>query len=225
MLSWTLGGYPSPLLSLVNFCKGGKCDFEGWLKAEYGEESERIRAATEQFAAAFRNYPFSVDVLYKSPVTIGPGLLWQREEISLPPGMVCFPYDAAEEYSAPYGAERYAAIMEQLADEWKKGIDLLPQKQQPHFRQNYRYAVVCCSHFLSAALYTRFIGQKKEKFSDRKAVLTLLDREYENVLSLYRLTSEDACIGFEASNHYFYNENTLLEKLINIKELRKEFES
>lgn len=225
MLSWTLGGYPSPLLSLVNFCKGGKCDLEGWLKAEYGEEAERIRAATEQFAAAFRNYPFSVDVLYKSPVTIGPGLLWQRGKISLPPGMVCFPYDAAEEYSAPYGAERYAAIMEQLADEWKKGIDLLPQKQQPHFRQIYRYAVVCYSHFLSAALYTRFIGQKKEKFSDRKAVLTLLDREYENVLSLYRLTSEDACIGFEASNHYFYNENTLLEKLINIKELRKEFES
>ena len=224
MLSWTLGGYPSPLLSLVNFCKGGKCDLEGWLKAECGEEAERIRAATEQFAAAFRNYPFSVEVLYKSPVTIGPGLLWQKRSVPLSPGMVCFPYDAVEEYSAPYGAERYALLMDKLAEEWGEGIKLLPQKESSRFKQLYRCAVACQSHFLSAALYTRFVLHKQRGFADRKAVLDLLEREYKNVLRLYRLTSEDASIGFEASNHYFYDENILLEKLIRLKGLADCFE-
>ena len=138
--------------------------------------------------------------------------------------MVCFPYDAVEEYSAPYGAERYALLMEKLAEEWGEGIKLLPQKESSRFKQLYRCAVACQSHFLSAALYTRFVLHKQRGFADRKAVLDLLEREYKNVLRLYRLTSEDASIGFEASNHYFYDENILLEKLIRLKGLADCFE-
>ena len=224
MLSWTLGGYPSPVVSLASRCAAGRgCDPDGWLAEEYGEEAPRVGAAARIFSSAFEKYPFSVDVLYKSPVTLGPGLLWQRKKIPLAPGMVCFPYDAAEEYSRPYGKEKFASLMEDLAREWQKGLALLPQREEIKFRQLYAYAAACRCHFLSAALYTRFVTEKQKGFPNRREVLSLLRREYENVLALYALTCEDACIGFEASNHYFYDENTLLEKLVCLQTLLEGF--
>ena len=36
---------------------------------------------------------------------------------------------------------------------------------------------------------------------------------------LIMLCREDSRIGFEASNHYYYNENSLIEKLLNCRRL------
>jgi hypothetical protein len=43
--------------------------------------------------------------------------------------------------------------------------------------------------------------------------------EYQNTQRLLTLAAEDSSIGFEASNHYLYNENTLLEKLLSLDKI------
>ena len=45
--------------------------------------------------------------------------------------------------------------------------------------------------------------------------------EYKNTQNLLALAAEDPSIGFEASNHYFYHENTLLEKLLSLDKILK----
>ena len=46
-----------------------------------------------------------------------------------------------------------------------------------------------------------------------------MEEEFINTQNMIRLSAEDAAIGFEASNHYLYNENMLLEKLLSLKAL------
>ncbi len=43
--------------------------------------------------------------------------------------------------------------------------------------------------------------------------------EFDNTKRMITLAAEDPSIGYEASNHYFYNENTLLEKLLSLDKI------
>jgi hypothetical protein len=43
--------------------------------------------------------------------------------------------------------------------------------------------------------------------------------EFTNTQKMLALTAQDAAIGYEASNHYLYNENQLLEKLLSLKNI------
>ena len=49
----------------------------------------------------------------------------------------------------------------------------------------------------------------------------LVASEAEMALQLLRAQQRDSRIGFEASNHYMYGENTLLEKILNCRSLLK----
>ncbi len=64
--------------------------------------------------------------------------------------------------------------------------------------------------------YISLIGNiKKEEIS------ILLSVEASNTERLLSLLYQDAKVGYEASNHYFYNERNLLEKLLNIQKLTR----
>ncbi len=39
--------------------------------------------------------------------------------------------------------------------------------------------------------------------------------ELSNTLALLRLSGRDSRIGFEASNHYYYTQSSLIEKIVN----------
>ena len=45
-----------------------------------------------------------------------------------------------------------------------------------------------------------------------------------NAKALFRLTSQDSRIGFEASNHYYYVPQDLVEKVINCEHLLRQFD-
>ena len=45
--------------------------------------------------------------------------------------------------------------------------------------------------------------------------------ERENAKNLLALMRSDACIGYEASNHYFYTERNLLEKIVRMTQFEK----
>ena len=44
-----------------------------------------------------------------------------------------------------------------------------------------------------------------------------IDAEYANVLDAIRLRAADSRFGYEASNHYYYAQINLAEKLLNLK--------
>jgi len=49
-----------------------------------------------------------------------------------------------------------------------------------------------------------------------------LSGELEQAEALLAIVREDSRIGFEATNHYYYNENTLKEKVFNCRQLMEE---
>jgi hypothetical protein len=69
--------------------------------------------------------------------------------------------------------------------------------------------------FYSSYLQCEFNVKKQQKY-DGKELMFLIEEELKNVKMLQDAVSENACIGYEAINHYYFNQNTLLEKIINI---------
>jgi hypothetical protein len=63
-------------------------------------------------------------------------------------------------------------------------------------------------------------------FEGNKDLLkNILESELQLTKELYKLITEDAKIGFEMTNHYYYNENLLFYKMINLKNLENELKT
>jgi hypothetical protein len=98
MLSWSLGGYPSPNLEVAHeFAASPGIERETVLdrvaRRRFGPEgAPHARRAWTAFSRAFREYPFDVGVLYQNPVQMGPANLL---------------YPAATHYRATMTANQY----------------------------------------------------------------------------------------------------------------------
>ena len=75
---------------------------------------------------------------------------------------------------------------------------------------------------LSDYLHTKFSYYKREWKKYQKELLEILDEEEEICKRLLVLTEREPSIGYEASNHYFYNDRNILEKLLQVDELKEE---
>ena len=60
---------------------------------------------------------------------------------------------------------------------------------------------------------------------NREKLLGCVRKERELVESLYSLVEKDAKIGFEMTNHYYYSDNVLLEKLLNLSQIEEELQN
>ncbi len=212
-LTWTQGGYPSPSVALA--CEYNEdFDLEEWYERSFGDE--KIRAAIATFCRAFREYPFSVNALYLSPHTLGSANLWDWEPEEKSSTMVCFSYDDVESWVYPYGAEVYLSQMNKLIRLWKEGIEMLEASGNSGLPSEIlRYARTVFCHYRSDMLQTRFALSKR--VSDQKGMVRYAAEEKENAEELLALIRSDAKIGFEASNHYFYTERNLLEKILRME--------
>lgn len=214
-LTWTMGGYPSPSVSLA--CEfGDGFDIERWYEESFADKT--VKAAVRTLCKAFREYPFSVNALYLSPHTLGSANLWDIEPEEKRSTMVTFAYDDFESWVYPYGVDVYLSQMTKMIDAWKKGIEILEKADKTDKTEEIlRYARVACCHFVSDALQTRFAVCKRK--SDGEGMAKCLRAERENAELLLTLMRSDAKIGYEASNHYFYTERNLLEKIARMGKL------
>ena len=76
--------------------------------------------------------------------------------------------------------------------------------------------VVTFIHLFSAGiqfLYTK-LRDENDDIERRKELML---QEIKNVCVLFEIARRDSRIGFEASNHYYYTLNDLVEKVINCK--------
>ena len=227
MLGWSLGGYTGGALTACSdACKIGDFDCRSFYRKQYGKAADSVAAASELFCKAFREYPFSVNSLYEGAQTLGAANLWSLKEDGKKSTMVCFSFDDYEVWSAPYGLDVYINQYRKLCEGWEKGLEILEKAEgNALFSEYVRMAKASYLHLNSAFLHAEFVKLKKDVKANERRLSEIINAEYENAVGLYALMAQDAKIGFEMTNHYYYAPANLLEKLLNLNSLKKTLES
>jgi len=245
MLSWSLGGYPSPNLELAQRLAQHPTPtidraLEELAIRYFGQAAASlVRQAWEKFSRALQQFPYDGAVLYYGPQQMGPANLLFATPTGYSASMVGFPYDDVERWRGPYPAEVLASQLEKVADGWAAGLadleaaqPLVPLPLRQEATADLRVAQAAQIHFASASNQTRFVltrdrlretANPAEKQRLRRALLGVLDREIDLARRLYRLAIADSRLGYEASNHYYYVPLDLVEKVINCMQLRAQY--
>ncbi len=215
MLGWTLGGHPSPNLEVVAEMGGDVSVDEAMnrvAKRLHGDaNAAAVVQAWKDCSAAFREFPFHVETVYRAPLQMGPANpLWET-----PTGwkstMIGFPYDDLDGWRAVYPPEVFAAQLMKVAEGFERAAGALPVPPER------RIIEACALHFRSVANQARFVTARKARaFDDLEKILK---DELETARRLHAIRSLDSRIGFEASNHYYYMPLDLVEKVLNCRDL------
>ncbi|MCY3020899.1 MAG: hypothetical protein NTW87_17925 [Planctomycetota bacterium] len=242
MLSWSLGGYPSPNLEVVRaFGQDPRARADTVLDAiareRFGAEgAPNARKAWTAFSNAFREFPYHVGVLYNAPMQYGPANLLFAAPTGYHATMVGFPYDDLNTWRGPYPATVFADQFAKVASGWQEGIPFLqraaeqaPPDRAADAQSELRFAEAAQLHFRSVANQARFViardalrgkgqppdaGQRKERTEEMRRAL---QDELQTARRLFTLARLDSRIGYEASNHYYYVPHDLVEKVINCR--------
>jgi hypothetical protein len=239
MLSWTVGGYPSPNLELVrSFQQQPRPTVEQALKnlaeKRYGQAAAvDVLTAWSKFSEAFREYPFSGNYVYRGPSQYGPANLLYAKPTGYASTMVGFPYDDLAGWRGIYPADVLADQFETIASGWQAGLahfqtavaKIERPEQKAVAQRDLGVAQAAGLHFASVANQIRFIQardalltgslSRSERQAKIAAIKGILADEIRNAEQLFLLTRDDPRIGFEASNHYYYTPLDLVEKVIN----------
>lgn len=224
MLSWTLGGYPSLNIEYSSrfwFDDGTDPDLLDFAGEKYFENGKEVARAWEAFSEAFAQFPFHVGTLYTAPQNYGPMNIFHGKPTGYKATMIGFPYDDLDSWKSIYPAEVFEEQFRKLTEKWLEGIKLLEGITSPGASEElYLVAKGAYCHFRSTYNQVRFVRLRDGGRKDE--ILKVIDDELDTVLSLYHLICQDSRIGYEASNHYYYTENALKEKVINLEYLKGE---
>lgn len=239
LLSWSLGGYPSPNLDIASrFCVKPAPNVAEVLDAvateRYGVEGGPLaRKAWTIFSEAFQGYPYHHDSLYSCPVQMGPANPLYAKRTGYAATMTSIPYDDMAKWHSPYPADTFISQFEKMAMAWNSGLPFLKQATQkaPADRKEdvcaeLRFAEVAYIHFRSVANQCRFVQARDRLVSapspqEKKRLRDEIRRVVESELALaqreFTLAQEDSRIGFEAANQYFFVPLDLAEKVVNCR--------
>jgi hypothetical protein len=218
MLGWTLGSHPSPNIEAITEINSGGT-LETLAKKRHGEDrAEAAATFWRQCSAAFREFPYHIDVVYHAPLQMGPANpLWPA-----PTGyracMVGIPYDDLNGWRAVYPPEVFAGQLEKIATGFDAAVARLRSavpNPPPALTEELRFAEAAAIHFASVANQTRAVAARDAK--DQAALQRLCEAEAKLAVRLHGLQSADSRIGFEASNQYYYTPHDLVEKVINCR--------
>jgi hypothetical protein len=243
MLSWTVGGYPSPNLQIARqFQSETVPTIQEALKevagSRYGPKaSEDVLLAWSKFSKAFVEYPFNISFVYSGPAQYGPSNLLYPEPTGYRATMIGFPYDDVDGWRGVYPADVLAGQFEKMTSQWQKGLSsferALPRitvtHQYKNAQEDLRIAKAVYLHFKSVANQIRFTLARNKILSgslDKEQLETQIQTiravvidEIANAKHLFVLTRDDPRIGFEASNQYYYLPLDLVEKVINCENI------
>ena len=220
MLTWTLGGYPSITYDMVADYQEDPNGFslDRWYEKQFGTHADEIHHAVELFCRGFRELPFSVRMLYNSPKNLGPANLWNLVPDEKNSTMVCYSFDDYEKWIYPYPPAIYLSQFEKLIADWQAGCEALAAVQGVSLAEEMLlYARVALAHFKSDLIHTRYALAKRA--GDMKLLLSLIDEERAVTQDLLVLSEQSPLIGYETSNHYFYTERNLIEKLLQMDQM------
>ncbi len=217
MLTWTLGGYPSPVLDMVRMlCKGDEIPT---LDEVYGEifrgaDISALSEALHCFSEAYEQYPFCIDAAYFGPQHTGPANPLYPTPTGMEATMVGYPYDDIEKWSSLFPKEIYVGQFRLLSARWSEGVRLLEKldlRANRYLPELYETAKMCDVHFRTVVNQCDWILGARDG-DGREA---LLRRERALAKEALDLVLQNATFGYESSNHYFYTKSMLMEKILN----------
>ncbi len=204
LLSWTLGGYPCR-----NLAAAAKYFYE---KCDYSIENSPYYEAEKQFAKAFKEFPFHIQTLYMGPQNPGPSTLLFEKPTGYKATMTCFAYDDLEEWRSIYPVDVFENQFEKLCTGWRKGLDMLPANDKSE-TSVMAHAAYCL--FKSSLDQIRFIRARNDgRYAD---ALTAAKEELNTAIKMLGLMNQNAAIGYEAANHYYFSRGQIAEKIVNCR--------
>jgi hypothetical protein len=241
MLSWSVGGYPSPNLQLASEFQSQPVPTVDQALTKVAQEryglnaTPDVLAAWSQFSTVFAEYPFHAGFVYNGPVQCGPANLLYPKPTGYRATMVGFPYDDVDGWRAIYPAQVLAGQFDKIAAVWGEGLSAFQRAmskagtpaQQASLREDLGLAEAAGLHFRSVANQIRFVLARNALLSDSlkdaereaqvQGMRKIISDEIDCARRLFALTREDPRIGFEASNHYYYLPLDLVEKVVNCR--------
>lgn len=247
MLGWTLGGHPSPNLEVVaELGREPKLTAaEAMLRVaarRFGEgAADEVVAAWQECSRAFSEFPYHGGTVYNAPLQVGPANLLWSEPTGYRATMVGFPYDDLRGWRQVYPPEVFAGQLELVAGGFERALAALREavaaakpgnaEQAAALADELRMMEAAAVHFRSVANQSRFVMARDAAAGARGADLAPLVDELDRLVRaeeglarrLLVLQAEDARIGFEASNQYYYVAEDLAEKVLCCRRLLEEW--
>ena len=241
MLGWTLGGYPSPNLQVAQRLTDRLTDATKI-------DAALADIARERYGPDAASNALTAWELLQPRLSRVPLRLWRRLLLPRPDGpresalgkadRLCghhgrIPYDDVKRWCGPYPPTIFAQQFEKLADGWERGLSefrLAAQKAAPDRAPEAR------RDLLVARAAHPALPQRPPTRSASSSPATpriarptppspALPRRIRHRRRLFDIASHDSRIGFEASNHYYYLPQDLVEKVINCRYLSQRFEA
>ena len=245
MLSWTVGGYPSPNFEVAQaFYFSPAPDLSDALRTvaqrRYGKDAaSAILEAWSTFSRAFEEFPYGL-AIYTIPTQHGAANPLRLHPTGYKATMMLFPYDDYKTWAGPYPVEIVEKQFGKLATMWEPGLasfrealPRVPACKRAAALNDLGVAETCHLHFRSVANQIRFYSLRTQWESansqDRARVAALMIEIAEDEVRLarrqYAVSRQHSAIGYEASNQYYYRPLDLVEKALNcrqvVEELRK----
>jgi len=219
MMGWSLGGYPGGALPLCNcVCADKNYDETKWYSETYGENALTVRKAVQIFSKAFANFPLSINSLYYGGQTLAGGNSILENSKNRKSTMVCFTFGDYDNYAYPYGIKIYIELYDKLLKKWKAGLNILSRKNGNKNFEELKTMGLAAFVMFSCAENIAEIALSRNRNNSVK-LKKCYKKQYELTKNLYLLICKDARIGFEMTNHYYYDENLLLERMYEANEL------
>lgn len=228
LLSWTLGGYPSPNLNVFATCRPGDTPertLDRLARERYGDAAAPIvRAAWTAFSDGFREFPFFRQTLYEGPQHWGPANPLYPEPTGWIATMVGIPYDDLTHWRWVFAPEALVAQFDKTADGFFAGVErwraalahVSPARRRAMAREGALFEAAAL-HFRSAADQARFVMARDA--GDKTAMRAIARRELAAAKRFLPLLRADSRIGFEGSNHYFYVPQDVREKILGCRQI------
>lgn len=226
-LTWTLGSYPSITFDMVADYLNAPDTFtmDKWYEKHFGKDAERVHEAVRHFSRGYREYPFSSYTAYHDPNNLGVANRWQLAPDKTKTTMVNWTFDDPEYYTKPYPIDIYINQYEKLLADWDKGIELLEGVNNDVAREMLLFARVAGNHFRSSIVHTKYSLAKRNLPESKDEMRAIIAEERALCEELIELMSQSTMIAYETSNHYFYTERDIIEKLIQLDGLEKELDN
>jgi hypothetical protein len=198
----------------------------------FGDNADTVVAAWARMSDAFTQFPYHIGVVYNAPLQMGPANLLWAEPTDYRSTMVGIPYDDLAQWRSIYPEDIFIAQLERVAEGFREGAAAIRELGNANrdIVMEANVAEAAAIHFQSVANQSRFVqlrnqynasGDDSERQELAARLADILDQETALASTLYTIQRNDSRIGYEATNHYFYIPEYLLEKAVNCAHLKE----
>lgn len=228
--SWTMGGCPSPNLSLVTWLMSDKGSVREFMKQYYGEDiGSGLYEAQKIVCRGFAELPFHSKVISVSPLSVGPMSPFYLKKTGYEATMRGYAYDDIENWRGVYPRDIFESQMKKVCDGFAEGLEKMLSyegltKEADEFVLIIKTALAL---YQSAYHHIVFMNQRGDDAlsappENKKRMLDIVRQEMHVVQKVIEYRLQDSRIGYEPSNHYLFNLQELKEKMINLAYCEKE---